>query len=320
VIRGPQTKVERIQPCPNHDDAYLLLLEDLMPVTVSSPIKTSGGKHYVADWIISLLPPRDRYDTFIDGMCRSCAVLLAHDPANKSELANDRDRIISNFWRVLQCPYLFPLFKRRVDATPFGYVEFDEARERVMYWDRSFREHATLHPIDVDLAVAFFILARMSFAGNNKTFTSITTSRLRRGMNAEVSAWLTSIAILPAVHARMQRVLVLDEDINELVRKYDKRRVVLYADPPYLLSKEEARVTPDLYGHFDWNEEQHTAFLRNCLATDKLYLLVSGYETELYNDTLLPAGWKLHKSTPQPLHSAGGLRKRRQVECVYTSY
>jgi len=79
-------------------------------------LKGHGGKRYLADWIASHFPARDRYITFVDAMCRTCAVLLAHDPRDKAEVANDLDGRIMNFWRCLQAPERFGHLRRLLAA------------------------------------------------------------------------------------------------------------------------------------------------------------------------------------------------------------
>ena len=282
---------------------------------MAAPIKTVGGKHYLADWTASLLPPRDSYTTFIDGMCRSCAVLLAHDPEGKSEIANDLDWKVTNFFKVLQSPELFDRFRRRAESTPFSVIEFREAKEALT------RARKPDTDADrVDTALAFFVLARMSRSGDMESFATLTKTRLRRMMNEQVSAWLTGVDHLPAVHQRMLRVLVLDRDVFQLLDEwYDVEGVVVYIDPPYLI-EENGRATPKLYGDFDWDRSHHERLLAALRRTGKARYLVAGYETRLYDEGLLQkGGWRVHKKT-QPLHAAGGKQKRRQVECVYCNY
>lgn len=285
-------------------------------MSMAAPIKTVGGKRYMAQTIINCLPPRDRYTTFIDAMCRSCAVLLAHDPLDKSEIANDLDWRITTFFRVLQDPVLFERFRRRVECIPFSTLEFRAAKETLPTFSKPLSDAAC-----VDLAVAFFVLARMSRAGDLEAFATLTKNRLRRRMNEQASAWLTSIEHLQAVHQRMRRVVVTDDDVFQLLdRWYNTDGVVIYLDPPYLIEAESGRATPKLYGEFDWDREKHERLLQALRRPGKALYLVSGYDTKLYEEELLkPGGWAVVKK-PQPLHSAGGKKKRIQMECIFKNF
>ena len=48
-----------------------------------------------------------------------------------------------------------------------------------------------------------------------------------------VSAWLNAIDGLPAVHARLSRVLILNGDALNVIRQQDGPRTLFYLDPPY---------------------------------------------------------------------------------------
>ncbi len=95
-------------------------------MVMSGPIKRHGGKCYLAKRIVGLMPPHTHYvEPFFGGG----AVLLARDPEGVSEVANDLDGDLTCFWRVLQSGELFPLLRRRLEATPFSEAEWDAARE-----------------------------------------------------------------------------------------------------------------------------------------------------------------------------------------------
>src|SRR3954470_20390106 len=91
---------------------------------ISPPLKWHGGKHYLAPKIVALMPPHTHYvEPFAGGL----SVLLARNPEGVSEVVNDLDRDLTNFWRVLQRDDLFVLFRRTLDATPFSEVEWRDA-------------------------------------------------------------------------------------------------------------------------------------------------------------------------------------------------
>lgn len=285
--------------------------------TLDAPLKYAGGKSYLSNWIIAQLPPRDSYRTFVDGCCGSCAVLLAHDPVGKSEIANDLDGRLTNFFRVLQEPKLFGPFYRRVAVTPFSEVEFRDAQDWL----------AASHPIGeesppadrIEAAVRFFLLARMSRSGDQTGFATLTKGRLRRQRNEQVSAWLSSVERLPEVATRLLNVLILNRDLFTLLRDWDDADTVVYLDPPYHLEGKGGRVTEDLYRH-DWKREGHVRLLETLRCLTKARILLSGYRTPLYDEQLTAeAGWRRLDSS-QPLHSSGGKSKRRQTECLWLNY
>jgi DNA adenine methylase len=70
------------------------------------------------------------------------------------------------------------------------------------------QDHPQADP--VQRAVRFFVLCRQSLAGRMDTFAPLSKNRTRRRMNEQASAWLTAVEGLPAVHARLKRVAILN--------------------------------------------------------------------------------------------------------------
>src|SRR5271168_5196019 len=93
---------------------------------MKGPLKTHGGKHYLAQKIIALMPPHTH---FVEPYAGGLAVLLAKSHEGVSEVVNDLDGNFTNFWQVLQDEGLFAQFLRRVQAIPFSEVEWHKARQ-----------------------------------------------------------------------------------------------------------------------------------------------------------------------------------------------
>jgi DNA adenine methylase len=98
---------------------------------VTPPLKWHGGKHYLARWIIGLMPPHLHY---VEPYFGGGQVLFARDPADRrlwwdgptsdhrradgvSEIVNDLHGDLMNFYRVLKDPGLFGLLKHRLELT-----------------------------------------------------------------------------------------------------------------------------------------------------------------------------------------------------------
>jgi hypothetical protein len=77
----------------------------------TKPLKWHGGKHYLARQIIDLMPPHTHYvEPFFGGG----SVLFAKPFDGVSEVVNDLDGELTNFWQVLRSPELFERFYRVV--------------------------------------------------------------------------------------------------------------------------------------------------------------------------------------------------------------
>lgn len=278
---------------------------------IASPLKWHGGKAYLASRIIALMPPRktaanpDGWLHYVEPFAGSLAVLLAQDPEGISEVVNDLNGDLTNFWRVLQDPHWASEFERRLQFAPFSEAEWKLADEAV-------RDHVFFGPID--RALKFFIWCRQSMAGRMASFAPLSRTRTRRGMNEQASAWLNAVEGLPAVHARLKRVVILNRDALDVIRQQDGPQTLFYLDPPYL---HETRATTGEYQH-EMSEAQHRALLE-LLASIKGRFLLSGYASPLYDSFAMAHGWKRH-DFELPNNAASGESKRRMVETVWCNY
>jgi DNA adenine methylase len=285
------------------------------------PLKWHGGKYYLAPKIVGLMPPHLHY---VEPYCGGCAVLLARDPDDKrlwvgdtgstrgvSELVNDINGDLTNFWTVLQNPETFAAFHRIVEATPLSRLEW-EAAGKALASDHPGDTFDTYGGVNIVRAAWFFVRCRQSLAGRMKSFTSPTRARVRRGMNGNVSEWLGAVDGLPAIHARLRRVFVEGGDGIALMKREDTKDTLFYCDPPYL---HETRSSPDVYEH-EMTAEQHRAFLaaaKSCRGK----VMISGYESDLYDRAL--SGWTRH-TFDLPNNAAGGGEKQRMTEVLWCNF
>ncbi|MGD0898577.1 MAG: DNA adenine methylase [Thermoguttaceae bacterium] len=279
---------------------------------LSQPLKWWGGKHYLAARIVDLMPCHLHY---VEAFAGGLAVLLEKDPLDQSkywgepsyeqgtsEVVNDLHRELTNFWRVLQREETFAAFQRLIEATPFSEVEWEDAEVR---------QHPIKDP-DVEAAVAFFIRCRQSRAGGFKDFATLSRNRTRRLQNEQVSAWRSCIEGLPAVSARLRRVVVLNQPALEVIRQQDGPGTVFYLDPPYL---HDTRVSTGTYQH-EMTEQDHRellAVIKKCQGK----VMLSGYPNPLYDGEL--AGWR-RQDFEIDNKAAGGKKKRQMIEALWMNF
>lgn len=278
-------------------------------MTLIQPLKWWGGKHYLAKEFIKLMP---RHLHYVEPYAGGLAVLLERDPYDRSlywselghergvsEVVNDIYCELSNFWRVLQREDTFSSFQRQIEATPFSQVEWEDAETRQ-------------HPItdlDVDAAVAFFIRCRQSRAGAFKDFATLSRNRTRRQMNEQTSAWWNCVEGLPAVSARLRRVVILNEPALDVIQREDGEKTLFYCDPPYL---HETRAATGNYQH-EMTESDHRELLtviKRCQGK----VMLSGYPNPLYDGEL--AGWS-RQDFYIDNKASGGSVKRQMTESVW---
>lgn len=266
---------------------------------MKSPIKYHGGKSYLAKDIVAAMPPHARYlEAFSGGL----SVLCAKPSEGVAEWVNDLDGELANFWRVLRdAP---DRMLRALWGTPLSQDEFIEATRTL-----------TGSTADkVQRATAYFIRNRQSRQGLGKDYCT-PTRRLRRGMNEQVSAWLSAIDGLPEMRDRLSRVEVWNRPAVEAITALDGEDLLVYADPPYLF---ETRSSTGEYGKFEMSEPQHIELLE-CLLRMKGKFILSGYASPLYEHFALVGRWR-RTDFNLPNNSSSAKTKERKIECVWSNY
>ena len=270
-------------------------------MNLTPPLKWHGGKHYLAPKIVELMPAHTHY---VEPYFGGGSVLLAKDPIGVSEVVNDINRELTNFWRVLRDEVLYCRFKRIVETIPFSEVEWHSTD-----WPSC---SAWVNGVSWEAAVKFFVRCRQSLAGRMKAFASISRTRTRRGMNEQVSAWITAIEGLESIHNRLKRVLILDHEATDVIIENDGENTLHYLDPTYL---KQTRTATEVYEH-EMTTKQHVDLLeviKQCSGK----VMISGYRSDLYDVELV--SWNRH-DFDLPNNAAGGEEKRRMVECVWCNF
>lgn len=278
------------------------------------PLKWHGGKNYLAPGIIELMPPHLH---FVEPYFGGGAVLLARDPNRNwyegaddwsdtaaqrgcSEVVNDINGELTNFWRVLQRDVTFQKFLRAMQAMPFSEIEWQDAME-----DQELKTGLTR-------AIKFFVRCRQSLSGRMDSFAPLSRSRTRGTINEQANAWLGAVEGLSAVHERLKSVVILNDDALSVIGKEDTAKTLFYLDPPYL---HETRSSTDVY-EFEMADEDHRQMLETILNVEGKVML-SGYHSELYDDLL--SDWTLKEFT-KANNSSGAKEKRMMTECVWMNF
>ena len=273
---------------------------------VSPPIKYHGGKTYLAKWIRSL-SPEGRYVHRVHPYGGGLGEFWNWPHEGVSEVVNDIDDRLINLWTVLAEPTLFEEFRRKAEAIPFSQD----------IW--RFTKGADVPPPTPQFphmgsAIAFFIRIRQSRQGLMKDFATLSRTRTRRGMNEQVSAWLTAVEGLPEVHARLKRVVITNTDAVGLIQQQDGAKTFFYCDPPYLGPE---RSTPGTYA-FEMTEADHWELLAT-LAEIKGMFALSGYHNPLYDKWAARRGFTCHERQIDN-KAASGPTKAIKTECLWVNY
>lgn len=274
---------------------------------MQSPIKIHGGKGMLVPKLLPLIP---QHTTYFEPFAGGASLFFAKPGEDVNEVLCDANREISNLYEVLQNPIEFERFRRIVEMTPFGEDSFDKTKAK---WGILADDNCG---ILMNRAVNFFIQSRMSMSGRREVIAPISLARRRRGMNEQVSAWLTAVDGLPEVHKRLRRAYVINGDGIAAISKFDIPGCFIYADPPYHPS---TRSSTGEYGDHEMSHEDHCALLGALSGLKHAKFMLSGYRCELYDQAREENQWQ-RIDFPVRNHSGTGSTKQDRVESVWLNY
>lgn len=275
-----------------------------MKRTKRSPVSIMGGKFYLADNIVKLIPPHKIYVEVYGG---SGAVLFRKEPS-PVEVYNDLNSDLVNFFRVLRNEKQFAEIYTLLSNTPYSLQEFNEAVEWKQQKDPVLR------------AYYWFLRMKMGFNGMGtvRDNSGWRRSKLvsRRGMSQNVSAWLSSIELLSYARERLLTVQVEHRPAIDILQDYDSEDTFAYIDPPYY--PDTLTDQKGYYTHVMSNDEHEE--LLNVLLSLKSKVLLSGYNCLLYN-TKLEKWNKIELDVPNLSQCVvDGGNKARRTEVLWKNY
>lgn len=241
-----------------------------VPKRMNAIIKYPGSKWSIADWIISFFPEHHSYQEPFFG---SGAVLF-NKPRSNIETVNDLDGNVVN---------LFEWIKK--DPEKLAHEIYWTPYARQVYED-AFR----VVPEDsFEKAVNFYIRLNMGH-GFRTTGEKVGWKNDVQGRERAYAAsdWCDLPERIMQAAERLRGVQIENRPAVELIQRFNSPRVLVYLDPPYLPETRHGKQ----YLCEMYNRQEHMELLEAALQ-HKGPVIISGYESELYNDML--KGW--HKET-----------------------
>lgn len=223
-----------------------------------------GAKWGMAHKIVSLMPPHHSY---VEPFFGSGAVLF-NKPPSPIETVNDIDGEVVNFFRVLrECP---DELAKEISLTPYARDVFDDA-------------HENRGEDDFDRARRFAIRSRMGHGFKTRSKTGFKIDVFARERSYCTSYWNRMPGDIMEAAARLKCVQIENRPALEIIHKFNHEGVLIYADPPYLLSTRCGKQ----YAH-EMTEADHLEMLET-LFQSKCAVIISGYPSDMYDRTL--QGW-----------------------------
>ena len=252
---------------------------------MNAVIKYPGAKWSLAKWIITHFP---QHHSYLEPFFGSGAVLFVKDRSN-IETVNDLDGDVVNL---------------------FDWIRSDPERlAQAIYWTPYARQVYDRAFVDRDMetdsfqrAVNFYIRMMMGH-GFRTTGEKVGWKNDVQGREKAYAAtyWCKTPAVIFEAAERLRGVQIENRPALELIERFNFSNVLIYADPPYLLNTRYGKQY-----RCEMTDTDHRDLL-DALKAHRGPVLLSGYESDLYNDAL--RGW--YKDTADTLAQTS--TKRREV-------
>lgn len=225
-----------------------------------------GAKFRLASWVISHFKKHTCYVESFGG----AAGILIQKPRSYAEVYNDLDSDVYNLFKVLRCEDSNKKLRELCVLTPFSRDEFELA----------FTEGGD----DIERARKMVVRSSMGFGTSaaNGSPTGFRTDTKRKYATAQ-HLWERYPDNLISICERLQGVLIENKPAIEVAYKHDAETTQHYFDPPYMLS---TRVKGNRGYVHEMTEDDHLDLLMNVHCLNG-HVVISGYDTELYNDMLM---------------------------------
>lgn len=249
-------------------------------------IRYHGGKHKLADWIVSYFP---QHRCYVEPFGGAASVLL-RKPVSHAEVYNDLDEELVNLFRVARDHG--EELKQKLILTPFSRVEFEFSYEKA--------------ECRIEQARRTIVRSFMGFGSNAHNKKTGFRANSNRSGTVPSRDWANYPDKFDLIINRMRGVVIENRDAFEVMWAHDSKETLHYVDPPYVA---DTRDIGDDYA-FEMDEIGHRK-LSIFLSGLKGFSVVSGYNSPLYDEIFKE--W--HKEEKSAL--ADGARKR--VECLWFS-
>lgn len=227
-----------------------------------------GSKWNLAPWIISYFPPHTSYVE----PCGGGASVLLQKYRSPLETYNDLDGNVVNFFRVLR-ERTNELIKQ-LELTPWAREEFEICR------------NPCEDPLESARRFFFSGIASQSNQSHDKNSGMRNVYFAEQCYSPAVTNGIGLVDNLHIVANRLRGVQIENDNALTIIEKYNHENSLLYFDPPYLQStrskKKQYLIEPDEQFHIDAAE---------LLNQYKGFVIVSGYESDLYKSLYEERGW-----------------------------
>lgn len=226
-------------------------------------LKYPGGKGNIVKELVKLVPD---HKTYLEPFFGAGSLFFVKEPS-KIETINDIDGDVINLFAVIK--EKSAELARTLLVTPYS---------RDVYDDATSDEGST----DVQRAVSFLVRCWQGYGSRGASCkVGFKTDVAGRESMYALWDWYGLPERVIEAAERLRKVQIENRPAVELIRAYNNKDTFMYLDPPYLF---ETRSSGNQYTH-EMSDTDHDDLL-DAILQSKAKVMVSGYDSELYNRRL----------------------------------
>ena len=223
-------------------------------------LKYPGAKWRISKWIIENIP---EHHSYVEPFFGSGAVFFNKQPSN-IETINDLDDEVVNFFEVVRESPEELAYK--IHMTPYARSVYEESYQK--------------GGSKLDRAWRFCIKLNMShgYRCNKKTGWKNDVQGRERAYAVQV--WNKTPEIVIQAAERLRCVQIENRPALDIIKRFDNPKCIIYCDPPYLLETRKGKQYDN-----EMSNKEHEELL-HMLIKSKSKIILSGYDSAMYNDAL----------------------------------
>ncbi len=230
-------------------------------------LKYPGSKWQIAKWIIGHFPEGYQNMTYLEPFFGSGSIFFNKD-RSRIETINDLDDNVVNLFKVMrEWPEELAY---QISMTPWSRTEYD-----ISYQPASNEvEQARRFMVRTWQAFGCLTSCRTGWR-NNITAENRTVQKFHSKLPDEMLSMCNRLR-----HTKNETVQIEHQDAFKLIERYNRTDVLMYLDPPYLISTRHGK----MYKH-EFTDDDHIRLLNFCRES-RAKIIISGYENSLYEQYL----------------------------------
>lgn len=241
-------------------------------------LRYPGAKWRIGDWIIRHIPCHDIY---LEPYFGSGAVFFNKQPS-KNETINDINNSVVNLFRIIRDRP--DEIARLIALTPWARSEYNASSQKF--------------GSDIEDARRFMVRCWQAHGSCLSSKTGWRSRIQAKGGNY-CDTWLKVPDRILTIVQRLKECQIENMNAVDLIRRYRLPNVLIYADPPYVLSTRSGK----MYAN-EMSEADHVELL-DALEQHPGQVLLSGYSSTLYD-------CRLRHWTRKSIHTRAEKGKLRQ--------